>query len=98
MICPECYTRVRPAQRLTLAERFIVFATPYHICACPDCHWRGLLAVNSLSLSQHFKQSLFGWLLGILLALSIAWLVAGQLEPNSSIRPSGASAEMKWGW
>lgn len=97
MICPDCYSRVQATSKLSWFERFINLFTPYTVCRCPECHWRGPLAVNSLPLPQQYKQSVVGWVLGILIALTVAWFVVGDMG-TSGINPSGASAEMKWGW
>jgi hypothetical protein len=97
MICPDCYAHVRPASRLSVREKLIGYLTPYRTYRCDECRWRGVLTNFGSSTRQHFKQSTLGWLIGIVLALGIAWFVADEMQAHN-LKPSAASAEMKWDW
>lgn len=97
MICPECYVSVHRSHVRSVRERLITIFTPYHFFRCSECDWRGLLSFRGRVSFQQIKQSLFGWIMGIVLALSIAWLVVGELDQHK-FKPSDASAEIKWGW
>jgi hypothetical protein len=97
MICPDCYAHVRFATRLSVREKLVNSLTPYRTYRCDECHWRGSLANFGASIKQHLKQSTLGWVLGVILALGIAWFVADQMEVHN-LNPAGASAEIKWAW
>jgi hypothetical protein len=43
------------------------------------------------------QQSTLGWVVGIVLALVIAWFVADSMQAHN-LKPSDASAEIKWSW
>ena len=97
MICPECYAHVYRVLAYSLRTRLFSRFTPYQPFYCRECRWRGLLLTTGARLIPNFKQSLLGWFIGIVIAISIAWLVVGDLE-SSAFKPSDASAEIKWGW
>ena len=95
MICPDCYAHVRLATRLTVREKLVNQLTPYRIYRCDECRWRGSLTTLGASIKQNFKQSTLGWVLGVILALGIAWFVADEMQAHN-VSPADASAEMKW--
>ena len=97
MICPDCYAHVRLATRLSAGEKLVNTLTPYKTFRCDECHWRGSLTTLGASIRHHFKQSALGWVLGVVLALGIAYFVADEMQANN-VSPSAASAEMKLGW
>lgn len=97
MICPECYAHVRRIRAYSLTSQVLTWFTPYDPFFCQECRWRGMLSMARIRMGAYFQESLLGWFIGIVIALSIAWLVVGDLQTNT-FKPSDASTEIKWGW
>ncbi|MBI1766098.1 MAG: hypothetical protein HYR56_32235 [Acidobacteria bacterium] len=97
MICPECYAHARRVRAYSIRTRLLSRFLPYEPFHCEECRWRGLLSISGLRVIPYFNQTMVGWLIGIVIALTIAWLVTGDLEANT-FKPTDANTEIKWSW
>ncbi len=97
MICPECFAHVRRVNAYSLSSQLLTWLTPYDPYFCDDCRWRGMLSRAKVRMGPYFQEALLGWFIGIVLAISIAWFVVGDLQTDT-FNPSDASTEIKWSW
>jgi hypothetical protein len=94
MICPECSARLHRSHSRNLKESLLKFFTPYKIYRCHDCNWRGKQLVTELLPSDRWKQTTIGWIIGIAVAIGIAWYSVADLRTNT-VFPTAAGTEMK---
>ncbi len=97
MICPKCYAHARRVRAYSLSSQLLAWLTPYDPFFCDQCCWCGMRSRAQLRMGPYFQEALLGWFIGIVLALCIAWLVAGDLQTNS-FNPADGTTEIKWGW
>ena len=93
MDCPKCNGRTYKSYPRNLFERVLTSFTPFRCYRCEECAWRGVRLVL-MQVGFHWQEPILGWVLGIMVALGIAWYLAYDVQTT---RPSAYNTEVKFG-
>ena len=93
MICPVCFAHLYHSHARDWREQLIKLFTRSRPYICAECGWRGILS-SADSTPALIKQTLLGWVLGVVMALGIAWYLISDMH-TQYMQPTAAGAEMK---